>query len=315
MNFEQRIALTGATGFLGSHVAKVLMAKGFTLNALVRNPKRAEHLQVRGIKLVAGDLSDAKSLQELVSNCSCVVHIAGAIKAKSSKQLFQINGGGTANLVKACAVNNPQIRFVHISSVAAREPQLSDYANSKFASETEAKKHNGAVAIVRPNAVYGPNDRETLQIFQVASGLFHPVLVGKESRIAMIHVADAAKAITALCSVDAPTGLFEISDARADGYSWREISQTAVSSVGGKYRPIKIPKWLFHTCGFVSENIGKLRDQPTILNSGKVREILHGDWSVQDDLQIPAEIWKAKIDLESGFRDTVQWYRQQGWLK
>lgn len=314
MNPEQRIALTGATGFLGLHVAQTLTAKGFKLSALVRDPKRAEHLQVKGIRLVAGDLSDGEALQELVRDCSCIVHIAGAIKAKSGKQLLQINSGGTANLVKACAVSNPQIRFVHISSVAAREPQLSDYANSKSASEIEARKHNGAVAIVRPNAVYGPNDRETLQVFQVANGLFHPVLVGSAARIAMIHVTDAAKAITALCYDDAPTGLFEISDARSSGYSWKEISQTAVNSVGGKYRPVRIPKWLFHAIGLISEHIGKLLGKPAILNSGKVREILHGDWSVQADLQIPPEIWKAEIDLRAGFRDTVKWYREQGWL-
>lgn len=363
-----RIAITGATGFLGGHVVAALQSSGVKIRALVRDQSRAidlhqhfgdvlSHPQRRhtgasrypstnqstpewedgcqsksamtnrkgskqtgialanGIELVIGDLDNTKALQQLVKDCDCVIHIAGAIKARTAAQLNAINGGGTANLVTACQHNNPNIRFVHISSIAAREPQLSSYANSKYLSETAANQHKGPVVIIRPNAVYGPGDRETLQVFQVAKGWLHPLLGGPDARIAMIHGQDAAEAIGAMCASNAPVGVFEISDASTQGYSWQQISRTAVAAVGANYRPIRIPSSLLLLAGGVSQALGKFRRDPPIFNRAKVREILHADWSVHPNRQIPTQFWTPQIDLESGFKQTVAWYQGQGWLK
>ncbi|VAW02160.1 FIG010773: NAD-dependent epimerase/dehydratase [hydrothermal vent metagenome] len=309
------IAITGATGFLGGHVTDILCAGGAKLRALVRDTAKATHLAAQGIELVAGDLNDANALDLLLKDCVCIIHIAGAIKARTPALLLQINGGGTDNLVAACARVNPDIRLLHISSITAREPQLSPYANSKAASEKAALAHKGPVVIIRPNAVYGPGDRETLQVFEVASGRFHPVINQPDARIAMIHAQDAAKAITALAQSTAPLGLFEISDPRTDGYSWQEITKTAVAAVGGRYRPIPVTPMLLKIAAIFSELAGKFQKNPPIFTQGKVREILHGNWSVQATKQIPAALWQAEIQLDEGFEQTVCWYRQQGWLR
>jgi len=310
----KQIAITGATGFLGHHISAKLIASGVHLRALVRDKTRATALSDMGAELIIGDLDNAKALETLVQDCDCVVHVAGAIKAKTSEALIAINGGGTANLVAACDAVAAKIRLVHISSITAREPQLSAYANSKAASEQAANRHNGPVVIIRPNAVYGPGDRETLQVFKVAQGLFQPLFKQPDARIAMIHVDDAAQAVLALCDLNAPIGLFEIADAQTQGYGWLEITKTAVLAVGGRARLVPIPLNLLRLAGVISENMGRFRSDPPIFNRGKVREILHGDWAVQSDLRIPADIWFPKINLEQGFCDTVNWYRSQGWL-
>jgi nucleoside-diphosphate-sugar epimerase len=307
------IAITGATGFLGGHVVRALLAQGLPVRALVRDIARGQALG--DIDLIEGDLNNQKALEQLVQGSQAVIHIAGAIKARTPQQLIAINGGGTQNLVDACARVNPEIRLVHVSSVTAREPQLSAYAKSKAASEHAAHTHGGPVVIVRPNAIYGPGDRETLQVFEVAGGSLHPLLGGPEARIAMIHGADAASAILAMTDLGAPVGLFEICDERTQGYGWREITETAVAAVGGTYRPIKVPAGLLKLAGSLSGWLGKYQKQPPIFDSGKVNEILHGDWGVHPSRLIPSEIWKPKINLQQGFTETVHWYRQQGWLK
>ncbi len=310
-----QIALTGGTGFLGAHVADALIGQGHSLRALVRDTSRAVQLREQGAALVVGDLNDKAALRELITECDCVVHIAGAIKAKTAAELLAINGGGTANLVAACADIIPDIRLVHVSSVTAREPGLSAYANSKAASEISAKAHAGPLVIVRPNAVYGPGDRETLQVFEIAEAWMQPVLNQPQARIAMIHGKDAGNAIAAMAVAHAPIGLFEISDRCTAGYSWTQITQAAVASVGGQYRPIPIPVVIMQMAGFIAEQIGRFRREPQIFNSGKVREILHGDWAIHPGREIPAETWTPKINLQDGFTQTVDWYRQQGWLK
>lgn len=310
-----QIALTGGTGFLGAHVANALTQQGHNLRALVRDTSRAAQLREQGAELVIGDLNDGKALRDLVTNCDCVVHIAGAIKAKTAAELLAINGGGTKNLVAACADVIPDIRLLHVSSVTAREPELSAYANSKAASEVSAKAHGGSLVIMRPNAIYGPGDRETLQVFEIAEAWVQPVLSRPEARIAMIHGEDAANAIAAMVNTRAPTGLFEISDRCTKGYSWTQITQAAVAAVGGQYRPVPIPAAIMQMAGFVSGQIGRFSSEPPIFNSGKVREILHGDWAIDPGREIPAEIWTPKINLQDGFAQTVDWYRQQGWLK
>ncbi len=315
MSSNAPIAITGATGFLGLHIAQKLKMDGRPLRALVRSQSRAKALKELGAELVFGDLGNKSALADLVENCACVVHVAGAIKARTSQELIAINGGGTANLVSACAKISPNIRMVHISSITAREPQLSAYAASKASSEQAAKAHNGPLVIIRPNAVYGPGDRETLQVFKVAQGPVQPLFNQPDARIAMIHVDDAARAVVELCKSNYVTGLFEISDERTGGYGWKEITHTAIGAVNGKPRLFPVSAGMLKIAGVVSEFFGGFRSDPPIFTTGKVREILHGDWAVQTDLQIPENIWQPSINLEQGFDDAVNWYKEQGWLR
>ena len=314
MTQKPSIAITGATGFLGGHVAKALCEQGFSLRALVRDPARATHLHGLGMELVSGDLNHHNALAQLVQDCTNVIHIAGAIKAKTEAQLIAINGGGTTNLVAAMAKSAPDARLVHISSIAAREPQLSAYAASKAASEAAANIHGGPLVIVRPNAIYGPGDTETLAVFKLAKDWLHPVLHQPKAKIAMIHGLDAANAIMALCANNAPTGMFEISDEQHQGYSWYQITEAAVRAVGTTYQPVPIPASVMQFAGAVSEGLGRFRRSAPIFNRGKVREMLHGDWSTRPALRIPSEIWQPQITLDAGFAQTVAWYRSEGWL-
>lgn len=309
-----QLAVTGCTGFLGGHVVRLGLEAGHQVRALIRKPEQEARFSGQGIEFVHGDMNNLHALQALVKHADAIIHIAGAIKAWTRADIVAVNAGGTANLVKVAQEHAPEARFVHTSSVTAREPQLSDYAFSKWEAERQAAQFGANTAIIRPNAIYGPGDTETLQVFQIAQKPVQPVLAMPDARIAMIHAEDAARALLNFCDPQTPAGTFEIADDRQDGYGWAEIVKLAVGSVGGTYRPVSIPSGILPFTGWVSEVLGRFGATPPIFTRGKVREMLHGNWAVQDDLAPPEQVWKARIPVEQGFAQTIAWYRVQGWL-
>ena len=216
-------AVTGATGFLGRHVVAALAAAGWRTRLLVRQDPVHPLFRDLVPEIVPGDLGDGRALARLVRGADAVVHLAGLIKAVDRAAFMAVNEGGSARLARAVAAEAPSARLVVVSSLAAREPGLSDYAASKRAGEEAAVRECGPApwVVARPSAVYGPWDRETLAVFRAACGPVVPVLGGREARLGLIHAADAARAVAALCRPDAPAGkVFELSDARTDGYGW-----------------------------------------------------------------------------------------------
>lgn len=309
-----RLAVTGCTGFVGGHVVRQAREAGHDVRALIRKPEQADRFTGQGIEFIHGDMCNSDALRALVSDADAIIHIAGAIKAWTREDIIAINAGGTANLVSVAREHAPNARFVHTSSVTAREPQLSDYAHSKWQAEQEAVKFGPNTAIIRPNAIYGPGDTETLQVFQIAQKPLQPVFNMPDGRIAMIHGADSATALLAFCDPDSPTGTYEIADDRLDGYGWAEIVELAVQAVGGTYRPVSIPPGILPIAGWLSESFARFGSTPPIFTRGKVREMRHGDWAVQTGMAPPIEVWRPRYGVKEGFAETVAWYRQQGWL-
>ncbi len=189
-------AVTGITGFIGGHLASELTRRGWRLRVLARSMPRLQRLAGPPVEVVQGSLSDQSALRDLVEGADAVLHLAGAIKGRSRADFMRANAEGTAALAGAWRAHAPDARFVHLSSMAAREPGLSHYAASKHAAE-ERLQAIGAGAdwsILRPAVVYGPGDRETLRIFRAASAPVQPMLNGGDARLTLIHVADLARA-------------------------------------------------------------------------------------------------------------------------
>ncbi|MEM6904476.1 MAG: SDR family NAD(P)-dependent oxidoreductase, partial [Pseudomonadota bacterium] len=216
------VAITGATGFLGHHIANALAARGWRLRLLVRRMPGAD-LGPSPAELVLGSLDDPQALETLVAGADAVVHVAGAIKAASRAGFMAVNAEGTARLVAAREAKAPGARLVMISSLAARAPGLSDYAASKAAGEAYLRAAPGPWSILRPSAIYGPGDRETLSVFKLARLPLQPVLNGPEARVCLIEVSDVATAVLTALAGHGDGGIYELSDARKDGYRWHEI--------------------------------------------------------------------------------------------
>jgi nucleoside-diphosphate-sugar epimerase len=302
------IAMTGATGFAGRHALEALLDKGYRVKALVRNPQAA--ILPPGVTAVAGDLAHPAALTELVKDADTVLHLAGAIAAVDRAQFFDVNARGTAALAHAAA-HAGVTRFVHVSSLAARQPELSDYGASKRAGEAAVTQPGlpFRTLILRPPAVYGPGDRATLPLLRE---LTRPVAVIPSlprARFSLIHVSDLA-AILAEAVDDPRDGLIEVSDGREAGYAWPELIAIAEAEAGRRIRPVFLPFLLPHLVGRVAGALSRLRSRPGMVTAGKIAELYHPDWVARGAGWPLASF----ITFETGFAATLKWYRDRGWL-
>jgi nucleoside-diphosphate-sugar epimerase len=306
------VAVTGATGFLGRRLVKVLAEEGWTVRVLARRDIADPAWRGLEPQLVIGDLANARALAALCDGAEVVVHVAGLIKARSQAVFDKANVEGSRQV--ALAAKTAGARLIMVSSLAAREPQLSDYAGSKRGGEDAAREiFGGDLTIVRPPAIYGPGDIETLRLFKMASeAAFLPVLDPK-ARMAWIHADDAAARIAALVKTPRP-GLLSLSDDRPEGYGWVELMQTASKAVGASPKLVRIPSWTIKALANLSKWAAIVTGNDSILTPGKARELLHGDWSLSSNDPIP-DFPAVRYSLEAGFAQSVRWYRSEGWLK
>jgi nucleoside-diphosphate-sugar epimerase len=306
------VAVTGATGFLGRHLVEALAADGWTVRVLARRDITDPAWRDLEPQLVIGDLAKASALAALCADAEVVVHVAGLIKAHDRAAFDRANVEGSRQVAKAAKAAGA--RLVVVSSLAAREPHLSDYAGSKRGGEDAAREIFGDdLTIVRPPAIYGPGDIETLRLFTLASqSLFLPVL-DPAARLAWIHVADAAARIADL--VKTPRrGVFALSDDRPGGYGWRELMKAASDAVGTSPKLIRVPSWAIKALAVLSKWASLATRKESILTPGKARELLHADWSLSSNDPIP-DFPPTRYPLKEGFAQSVQWYRSEGWLK
>ncbi len=326
----QNVFVTGATGFIGGNLVDALLRKGCSVTCLVRNSSKKDILQKRPVRLIIGDINDLAAIQKEMGAVDTVFHVAGAIKASSRRQYFHINQLGTRRLLEALAEANPALkRFVHISSLAAAGPSVNGrtltekekpnpvswYGESKLESEREVLRHAKAfpVTILRPSAVYGPGDRETFLIFRMIKlgCLFTPGNVTRH--FSLIHVNDLVAAIIAAGEKDTPTGeVFFLS--RPEIYSYEDVGQAIAQALGKRFRRISVPKWIVVTAGSTGDLWARVTGHPATINSQKVRELLEPSWLCDTSKARTDLGFCPAIDLESGVRQTVRWYQNQGWL-
>lgn len=326
MNVEQHIsdrpttpvplaAVTGATGFIGRHLVATLAEAGWRTRLLLRRePDEPQWRTVRP-QVVAGSLGDEAALARLVDGADAVIHLAGLIKAARRADFFDVNCESAARLARVVRRCAPRAHFVMVSSLAAREPLLSDYAASKRAGESAVLDVLGSCAtVLRPPAVYGPGDRETLLFFQLARMRRVPLLGGPDARAALIHVGDLSRLIATLAASPPRGELLTAADGRPGGYRWDELLGAAARAVGNtEPRFVRAPQGVLGAVALVGD-LARALGSASMLNSQKLRELRHLDWSVSPAELAQAPGWTARFDIDDGFADAVAWYRSAGWL-
>lgn len=310
----RRVAVTGATGFVGRHLVSSLANGGWQVRLLMRRDPAVP--EWRGIEpqIIAGDLRDEAALDALVQGVDQVVHVAGLIKAARRDAFFRVNEAGSAAVAKAMLRHAPNARLLHVSTIAAREPKLSDYAASKRAGEDVVRELLGNRAtVIRPPAVYGPGDPESLVFFKLARGSRVPLAGPPAARASLIHVADLVSLMSAM--LETPDGgVWSAADSHPEGYSWREVFSAAATAVGNPGAKLfQAPAALLRAVALVGD-AGRLFGSASMLNSLKLRELRHLDWSVPAAQWARPAGWSPRFDLAGGFADAVAWYRRAGWL-
>lgn len=319
------VALTGATGFIGQHLLEHLLTNslatdddGFAprLRCLVRSPQRQQRPDNADLHWVKGDLESTATLSELVRGADIVVHNAGVVRGRTAEDFLTVNAEGTRRLAQVAQQAGVK-RFILISSLAAREPQLSFYAASKAAAEGALQNTTGLPwVIVRPPAVYGPGDKELAPLFDsMRRGIgAHPA--GAVSRFSLIHVSDLASFIRHLVVMPTLTNavtegeaagpdghIFEPEDGHK-GYSWEEIRHCAEEAFQRKVRMLPIPRWVLSLSAQANLSLSQILNYSPMLSPGKVRELTHDDWVCRT---FPVDLgWRPRIGLVEGLVGSQQ---------
>jgi len=300
------VAVTGATGFIGNVFLESLLAQGWQVKALARRPQPANP----GLQWVAGDLHDIDALNELVNGATAVIHCAGTVRGRSQSQFDDINAKGTANLVNICVKQGQVPRFLLISSLAARHPEVSWYASSKLKAEVLLDELAGSMpwAVFRPTAVYGPGDRELMPLFDVMKryGLL-PMPGFTPTRFSLIHVADIASAVMAWISSENPvTGVFELADDRSEGYDRHALAALAQKAWNRTVKPVSIPAFLVFFAAYLNLGLAKLFRYSPMLTPGKVRELIYPDW-LCDNTPLKQSLpgWHPRITLQDALPELL----------
>ena len=300
-----KLAVTGATGFVGGRLLDRALAAGHEIRALTRRPQPER----TGVRWVEGALDRADSLDRLLEGADAVIHVAGVINARDAAGFEAGNVNGTAAVIAAAEKVGAR-RFVHVSSLAAREPKLSIYGATKARSEALVAASSIPSAIVRPPAVYGPGDRETLELFKMARRGF--VLLPPEGRISLIHVDDLGRLLLALADPAAPKGLLiEPDDGRHRGWGHAEFGKALGRALGRRVVTLSTPRPILNFCAGIDRLVRRDRAK---LTADRVAYFCHPDWMVDPGRGAPEGLWKPQIETEQGLRDTAAWYREQGWL-
>jgi nucleoside-diphosphate-sugar epimerase len=306
-------AVTGGTGFLGRHVVAALAREGWRIRMLVR--REMPPAEVPSAEMVRGDLADPDALRRLVQGAQAVVHLAGLTKARRRSEFLETNRDGSARLAAAVAAAAPGARCILVSSLSAREPQLSAYAESKRAGEMAAKAALGTTGrwvVLRPAVIYGPGDREGLALCRMALAPLVPVPRPPEPKIGFVHAGDVASAIVTLC-LSGPLGAeFEVTDERHDGYGWREILRHVGGLLRHEPRVVAVPDAMILAAGAAADSWAAVTGHPTLFGGGKAREILHRNWASSPERQLPSLIWTPRISLPAGMQETVAWWASLG---
>jgi len=331
-----RAFVTGATGFVGSHLVDALLEQDHQVVCLVRNPRKAERLfPHRAPDIVSGDLSDESALREGIDGADVVFHVAGITSARSRAEFFTVNTEATRSVLRAAHAAAPALeRFVLVSSLSAAGPTergrvltetdppapVSAYGRSKLAAEQAVREAPQPWTIVRPPAVYGPRDVELRRVFTFARWGVAPVFGDGGQELTMIHVDDLVSALlAAVGSAQTAGGVYfathpEVVTAKA---FLEQVHQT-VSEIRGKSprapTHVPLPHWLVRAFLAASWAGARLTGRATVLSPDKADEFLAPSWACSPAALEGSTGWKARIALAEGLEQTARWYRDQGYL-
>ena len=299
------LAVTGGTGFVGQRLLDLATERGFTVRALTRRRQRGR----KGVEWIEGSLEDRGTLEHLVQGSDAVIHVAGVINAPDAAGFEAGNVSGTLTMLAAATAAGTR-RFVHVSSLAAREPKLSQYGASKARSEELVESSGLDWVIVRPPAVYGPGDKETLELFRMAkAGL---ILLPPSGRLSVIHVDDLARLLLNLAEREDPTKLIiEPHDERRNGWSHKEFAEALGRAVGRRAVSLATPRPLLRLGAALDRMV---RGEKAKLTPDRAAYFCHPDWVVSSGKAPPQELWQPQVATEQGLAETADWYRTKGWL-
>lgn len=324
-----RALVTGASGFVGSHLAAAVAARGAELRCLLRPSSNRRWLKDVAYEEVTGALDDVRSLEKAVAGVDVVFHCAGVTKARNEATYFYVNAKGTENLARACLKRETTPLFIYVSSQAAAGPcreeapksevevcePITAYGRSKLAGEDFLRGCGGSMpfVILRPSAVYGPRDTELLTYFKFIARGVEPVIGWGDRYVSVCYITDLVDAILLAAEKEGARGQTYFI-AHDEVWDWHRLGQMAAEAMGVKTRRLMVPKALLFGAATIAELAASFAGKAATLNREKARDLSQKRW-VCDIGKAKRELgFTPRVGFAEGARLTVAWYRQQGWL-
>jgi nucleoside-diphosphate-sugar epimerase len=298
------LAITGGTGFVGRTVIELAVRAGHEVRALTRRPQP----DMARVTWVSGALDTPIALTSLIRGADAVIHVAGVVNAPDRAGFAEGNIAGTQAVVDAAATAGVQ-RFIHVSSLAAREPQLSDYGWSKAGAEHVVETSSLNWTIVRPTAIYGPGDTEMRDMFRMAK--FGLALLPPPGRMSVIEVSDLARLLLKLAASNHGPIILEADDGTPGGWTHGDFARAIGTAVGRRVLPIALPRAILSLAATADR---LLRGSNAKLTADRVGYLSHPDWTVDPAKRPDSTLWHAEIPTLQGLTTTASWYRANGLL-
>ncbi len=323
--------VTGATGFIGSHLVDELIKKNYQIKCLVRKSSSTKWLDGKGVEYVYGDLFSHDILEKALADVDYVYHVGGVTFAKKKEEFIKGNVEATKSLLEACRKFNPNVKkFIHVSSQAAVGPSfdgkpidetrdyhpLTAYGRSKVEAEKLVISYFDKLncTVVRPPAVYGPRDYAIFEYFKSMNRGLQPMIGFDNKLISLINGIDLVKGfILAGESDKSKSNIYFISSEKF--YNWRDVGELTKRLLGRKTLKIVIPHFAVKTTAFFSEVFAVFSPKPVILNREKARELTQAYWICSIEKAQRDFGFKETMTLEEGFKNTIDWYKENKWLK
>lgn len=302
------IAMTGATGFVGGRTLDLAVRTGHHVRALTR---RAQDDRPN-VTWVRGALDNTASLATLCAGADAVMHIAGVVNAPSRQQFEAGNVAGTLAVVEAAKAATVK-RFIHVSSLAAALSDLSIYGDTKARAEKIVAASGLDWTIVRPPAIYGPGDKDMLDLFKMAKFGFVLLPPDADGRLSLIHADDLARALLALVPAEEEltAKIFEVDDGVDDGWTQQEFAHAIGDAMAKKIKPLAISKPVMKA---VARADRLMRGDKAKLTLDRIGYFCHDDLTIDIAKRLPREIWFPQVETKAGLKETAHWYRQNDWL-
>ena len=323
--------VTGGTGFIGSHLVERLLSRGYTVRCLIRNPDKPGYLKNLSVELFSGDLFSSTVLERAISGVDYVYHVAGVVGSRKKEGFYKENRDGTRNIIEIVSHTKPRLqKFIFVSSGAAVGPATAEkavdestpyhpittYGKSKMEAELEVLKYKASlpITIVRPTAVYGPRDPATFDYFNTIDKGLEPLVGFKDKFVSLTHSTDIVSGIVLAGESEKAIGqTYFLGSDRP--YSWGEIGDITKQVMKKKAIRLRLPEPLVYVVAATAGVFSLLGDKPSVLNFEKGRDMVQDYWTF-DISKARRELgYTPVVSLPEGIRETVEWYRKNGWMK
>jgi nucleoside-diphosphate-sugar epimerase len=326
--------VTGANGFVGSHLIEALLARGLHPRAVVRASSDTRWIPTT-VERATAPLEDSTALGRAMRGANVVFHLAAVTSTSRVEDYERTNVEGTRRMLEAVKAHAPRARVVLCSSLAAVGPArggnllreedepipVSPYGRSKLeaerAAEAFAAEHALEIVIVRPSAVYGPRDRDILAAFRLARNGLALRVASAEQRLSMIHARDLAQALVLAAQRShvsrGATRRYHVSDGTAP--TWRAVTAAIAAAVGRRVLSVPLPPAAAFGAATIDSFVSGVRKAKPLITRGRIHELMANDWACDISRAREELGFTPSVPLADGLRETWEWYRAQGWLR